>query len=286
MDIKKIEQKWEIRDLRKKDMYKLDDAYLNGYAKICGIYATVVYNSLCRHANFYNQECFPSLKKIAEEHNISKPKVVDAINILKSANIIQVVSERTKDGKQKNNIYIMVDKSNWFLKDKLIPVKNNRGKKNIRDNNGKFTSRVHKINPDSRVNDTVEPSQSYGDSRVNVMDSKDNKVLRITNTKDNKVSNSKELPIYLDKFKSINVFYKKFFANTTERKAMNTLLEEVNRKLLDFVMDNMEEMLKDKYCPRFSKPTVLLRKWADISIYIAQKVNPVKKSMGVISAIK
>ena len=59
-------------------MYKLDDAYLNGYAKICGIYATVVYNSLCRHANFYNQECFPSLKKIAEEHNISKPKVVDA----------------------------------------------------------------------------------------------------------------------------------------------------------------------------------------------------------------
>ena len=65
MDIK-------VRDLRKKDQYKVDDAYLNGYARLCGVYATAVYNSLSRHSDFHTQECFPSIEKIAYQHKIDK----------------------------------------------------------------------------------------------------------------------------------------------------------------------------------------------------------------------
>lgn len=121
-----------IRDLRKKDQYKIDDAYLNGYAKLCGVYATAVYNSLSRHADFHKQECFPSLEIIAEQHRISKPTVVKALKTLEKWGIIRITTEKDEETKrQKPNIYLLLDKSEWV----------------------KISSRVNDINSESRVND-------------------------------------------------------------------------------------------------------------------------------------
>ena len=78
---------FEVRDMRHKEKFQIDDIYLNGYAKKCGIYATGVYVSLCRHADT-DQKCFPSLKKIAEELNISEKQVGRAIKILEENRII------------------------------------------------------------------------------------------------------------------------------------------------------------------------------------------------------
>lgn len=103
---------FKIRDLRKKDQFKIDDKYLNGYARIFGTTTTAVYNSLSRHAEFHTQEAFPSEKLIAEEHNITDRSVRTAIKKLKSANIIKVGRER-RNGKWLNNIYSLVDKSEW-----------------------------------------------------------------------------------------------------------------------------------------------------------------------------
>lgn len=102
------EEKFEIRDLRKKEKFFVDDLYLNGYAKKCGIYATGVYLSLCRHAD-KGQRCWPSYKKMAEELNISPKQVGRSIKALESLNIIK----KMRVGKKLNNRYLLLDKSEW-----------------------------------------------------------------------------------------------------------------------------------------------------------------------------
>lgn len=97
-----------IRDLRRKTKFFVDDEYLNGYAKKCGTTATAVYLSLCRHAD-KKQKCYPSIKKIAEEHNISVRSVYRGLDILEKYNIIK----RKRAGKQLTNRYYLLDKSEW-----------------------------------------------------------------------------------------------------------------------------------------------------------------------------
>ncbi|MDD5146057.1 MAG: helix-turn-helix domain-containing protein [Candidatus Pacebacteria bacterium] len=104
----KDEEKFSVRDLRIKEKFFVDDLYLNGYAKKCGIYATGVYLSLCRHAN-KEQLCYPSLKTIAKELKISRSQVIRAIKILKENKIIKVI----RIGKKLNNRYLLIDKSEW-----------------------------------------------------------------------------------------------------------------------------------------------------------------------------
>lgn len=102
------EKQFEVRDRRAKDRFYLDDLYLNGYAKICGIYATGVYLSLCRHANL-DQKCWPSIKKIAEELAISEKQVGRSIKTLEEHKI--VAKERV--GKKATNRYWLLNKSEW-----------------------------------------------------------------------------------------------------------------------------------------------------------------------------
>ena len=102
------EKTFEVRDLRHKEKFMVDDYYLNGYAKKVGVYATAVYLSLCRHAD-KKQKSFPSLNRIAEQHGISVRQVSRALNILEKQNIIC----RERIGKKATNRYYLKDKSEW-----------------------------------------------------------------------------------------------------------------------------------------------------------------------------
>jgi len=104
-----MEEIFEVRDRRIKEKFYLDDLYLNGYAKKCGIYATGVYMSLCRHAN-KEQKCWPSIKKIAEELLISETQARRSLKILVQYNIISI----QRLGKKLNNRYYLLDKSEWY----------------------------------------------------------------------------------------------------------------------------------------------------------------------------
>jgi len=109
-----MEQKqlFKVRDLRQKTQFKIDDLYLNGYARICGINATLVYMSLCRHAEFESQKAFPSQNKIAWEHGVSTRTIKRGLKELIKYNIIMVKQEKI-NGKFNNNIYYLLDKSEW-----------------------------------------------------------------------------------------------------------------------------------------------------------------------------
>jgi len=102
-----------IVDLRKKEKYILDDEYLNGMAKLCGWQGTIVYNSLCRHANFTTQECFPSIQLMMTQHNVSRKTILKGLLSLEKRKVILIEKRRTNDGKWLNNKYTLLDKSLW-----------------------------------------------------------------------------------------------------------------------------------------------------------------------------
>lgn len=113
LDYMKTENRDKIRDLRHKGKFIIDDIYLDKYARLCGVHATGVYSSLCRHAN-KQQTCFPSKKLIAQELKISERKVYDGLKILKSWNIINIESQgRKNNGSYKSNLYTLLDMSLW-----------------------------------------------------------------------------------------------------------------------------------------------------------------------------
>jgi len=108
-----MKQELVIRDFRNKNFFMVDNEYLNGYAKLLNPNATVTYLSLCRHARAETQECFPSIKLIAKENNISERSVIRSIKLLEEWRIIKVERNKGSDGKQMNNDYVLLDKSQW-----------------------------------------------------------------------------------------------------------------------------------------------------------------------------
>jgi len=101
-----------VRDLRVKSKFFIDDAYLNGYARHTGIYATGVYMTICRHAS-RAQEAFPSYSLMAQKLAISEASVKRAIQTLEDYNIIKVTRRKTGKGTYLPNMYTLLDKSEW-----------------------------------------------------------------------------------------------------------------------------------------------------------------------------
>ena len=102
------QDKFEVRDLREKERFIVDDKFLNGYARFLGIYAVGVYSSLCRHAN-KEQKCWPSIKKMAQELSIGRNKVIDSIKYLE----FWQITKKQRVGKHANNRYLLLSKKQW-----------------------------------------------------------------------------------------------------------------------------------------------------------------------------
>lgn len=90
----------------------VDDEYLNGYAKYLGTTASMVYISLCRHAS-KDQTAYPSQKLIGEELGINERIVSQKIRLLELARLIRIDKIKRKDGTWLNNLYTLLDKSEW-----------------------------------------------------------------------------------------------------------------------------------------------------------------------------
>jgi hypothetical protein len=103
---------FRVRDLRIKEKFCVDDAYVNGWAKHLKPSALAVYVSLCRHAD-KEQSAFPSQETIAKEHGIGVRTVKSKIKLLEQWNIIKREKVRSKEGKWLNNTYYLLDKSHW-----------------------------------------------------------------------------------------------------------------------------------------------------------------------------
>jgi hypothetical protein len=99
--------KMEVRDIRY-DYHRIDNIFIDKWARLCGVYAGMVYLSLCRHANYESQSCFPSGRLISDELNISLTMVKRGIAILEYYGLIKV--DRTSGVK---NIYWLIKSEKW-----------------------------------------------------------------------------------------------------------------------------------------------------------------------------
>ncbi len=106
---------FEVRDFRNKQFFMVDDAYLNGYAKLCGSNATLVYLCLCRHADKH-QQSFPSVLLMAEKTGLSKNSIMRGIQKLIEFRIVSKERSRRDDAKWLNNTYTLLDKTTWKSK--------------------------------------------------------------------------------------------------------------------------------------------------------------------------
>lgn len=119
----------KIRDSRQKTMFRVDDEYLNGYARLCGTNATLVYLCLCRHAD-RKQESFPAIETMAKKLDVSRDSVMRGIKELTKWNIVSVERTRRPNKTWLNNIYTLLDKSVWEPKPSSTEQHGEPGRKN------------------------------------------------------------------------------------------------------------------------------------------------------------
>ena len=242
------QQLFKVRDKRNKGWFWIENEYFNGFGRILGAGAIAVYVSLCRHAN-NNQKCFPSQKVIAGETKQSERKVRDIIKKLVEYRIVEITKERSRDGKWLNNVYWLLDKSEW-----IYPEAHNASGK-----------------PEAN-NDTARGKNGHSQRHVVPINNTNN-----NNTNKTAEQSSANLNELLDKFKKINPAYKKFFGNTTQRDALQRLVDEYGTEKVGNMIDTLPKINTMKYAPTITTPLQLEDKLGALIVFMARKkCQPIK----------
>jgi len=99
---------FEVRDLREKTKFIIDDIFIDKYASVLGPSVSMVYIDLCRHVD-KEQKCFPKQITVAKELFLHEITVNKAITILISFNLIK----KRRIGKRCANRYWLIDRKHW-----------------------------------------------------------------------------------------------------------------------------------------------------------------------------
>lgn len=238
----------EIRDARNKEWFWLDNEYLNGYAKYLGATCTVVYISLCRHADNKTQTCFPSMETMALENGINTKSVSRSIKKLKEWNIIQVQEDYdNKNKKRKNNIYTLLAKSEW--KQKPQDIKSDGS-----------THQTYSPKPQDKLDKSHQTPVPSNNTHIN------NTNITIQATQS--VAGLNEL---IDLFKGVNPMYSDFFRNTTERKALEHVVSKLGFDKTKNLLTALPEIVTKKFAPKITKPTELKRDLGKLVLFFKQE---------------
>lgn len=225
----------EIRDNRQKEWFWLDNEYLNGYARFLGETCTVVYLSLCRHADNKTQTCFPSMELIAEENGIGRKKVGIALQKLKEWGVISIKEDYDpKNKRRKNNVYTLLSKIEWREKPCVNLEHGSPMCQNDTDpcvkNDKSHVSERHSNN--THINNTQLTIQSE--------------------------PSSQEIPLILKEFESLNPACKNFYGNRTQRKATQDLIDTHGfDRVIFLVREVLPKSNKVAYMPNITTPVQL-----------------------------
>uniref|UniRef100_A0A6H1ZFV1 Putative DNA binding, helix-turn-helix domain containing protein n=1 Tax=viral metagenome TaxID=1070528 RepID=A0A6H1ZFV1_9ZZZZ len=255
------QQLFKVRDLRKKDQYKIDDKYLNGYAKIFGPTTTAVYNSLSRHAEFHTQEAFPSEELIAEEHGIGRKSVQRSIKQLKGANIIKVDRVRRK-GKWLNNMYYLVDRDEWFKPEDIKDLW--KAKRHWRRKPEDIKAKT--IGHQDPIKDTHSKDNTY----------KELATLQVAD------------PInpLIELFKSVNPTYTRLYSDKTQRACLDRLLRLMGREKLEAVINIIQQTNQMPYAPVITTPYELEKKLGSLMAFVKKEQIKIIKRKPSVAIIK
>ena len=244
-----MEKKIRIIDKRTKEKFLMDDAYYNGYAKICGWKASIVYFSLCRHVN-KDQYCFPSVEYMSKQNGVGRNTILSGIKTLKEWNIIDIEKIRDRGGIWKNNAYTLLDKSVW--KKHQVPVED----------------------LDNQVPVGTEPRPSGKLDQVPVEDTKETHIEGNT-YKETHIAKqaSQDITSVIKEMETIDPRNKLFYGNKTQREACRFLIEEYS---LESVLSAVNFYInprhpKIKYLPTITTPCNLRDKWQQLLMLIERK---------------
>lgn len=106
------QQQFHVIDNEGDPYFRISHAFVEHVGWILGVYGSCVYISLKHHANYKTGKCYPSMKKIASEWNMSLPMVNRAIRQLEELNIIEAKSGKLEG---RPNYYILKALREWKL---------------------------------------------------------------------------------------------------------------------------------------------------------------------------
>lgn len=241
---------FKVRDFRNKGFFILDDQYLNGYAKIFDPSTTVVYLSLCRHAD-KDQQAFPSQELIGREHNIHPRTVMKKIALLQEWKLIEIERIKDKKGKWLNNVYYLLDKSLWIKP----PTSKIQVESTYIQNTKPPTSKVHI--KDTHKKDThiiSKDIKEFGNSSIN-----------------------KGMELLT------NFFGYKPNRISLNRYALHRLLKSRGEERVFKAMEFALSQQKNRYCPVITSYMDLEQKWAALEVYARREFSGNKKG-GVVDA--
>lgn len=231
----------KIRDLRD-GFCKVDNEYLDKYAKLCGIHATGVYLSMCRHAD-KEQRCFPSKKLIAAELGIGERSVYTAIKKLEEFGIVGIEGQgRKKDGSFKVRLYTLFHKNQW----------KNEPQAYCADG-----TEIHE--PQARGADGPQARGAEEEDPYSINNTHKN------NTHIAKLPVSPEGALIIEKFLTINPSLK--YGNRTQRQACDEMINVFGLEETLSLVDMVIAVQGKPYAPRATTPYAMWQKIGDFKVF-------------------
>jgi len=238
-----------IIDNRKKEKFMIDDEYLNGMARLCGHNATLVYMSLCRHAD-KEQHCFPSLKLMAEQHDISIDSIKRGIKKLKDRNVVKVGKKRTEGGQWLNNTYTLLDKSVWIydqsanstVADQSANMPSPECKYAPHQSAVSTTKETHSKETHKKETHLLTELRSEGEEKDIISLSRS-----VAKEKESSVKEKESSAQVINLFKEVNPSYKTLFNRKPQHDASNRLLEIMSFQEIEAIVGLLPAINSDQY---------------------------------------
>ena len=90
---------------------------------------------------------------------------------------------------------------------------------------------------------------------------------------DTSVSMEKSLNYLIGLFQEVTPEYEKFFANKTERKVLQELVEKYSYARIENLLKQLPAIVQKPYAPRITSPVTLQKKMADLIIFMQQEAR-------------
>ena len=97
----------EIRDRRHASWFWADKAVIDRYGREIGVYGVAVYMLLARHADARGQ-CYPSLTKISQRLGLARHTVIQTLETLIAAGLIEKETRTAEHGGKASNIFTLL----------------------------------------------------------------------------------------------------------------------------------------------------------------------------------
>ena len=193
-------------------------------------------------------------KKIAEELGCGKNSIINAIKRLEFWNIIS----KQRVGKKINNRYLLFHKKHWK------PVSEVCLKEYSEVCDIKFKSlsdKLHKFTTQTSIVRSYNIKETHSKETKKHLTSEE-------------LTFKRKIDETIDKFKKINPSYRKFFSNTTQRKALQRLVEQHGEEKIIQFLEVIPITNKMQYAPSITTPLQLEDKLASLSNFIQkEKIN-------------